>query len=177
MKKKEKKYGLFKAIIVFILIAVVLTWLIPNGLFGETGFTNDGTLTRVGLNDLAWLVYYGLWFSIDKIILLLVIGGMYGILCRTNAYESLVTGIAKKVKNQKLFVVIISVFLALLTSLLTQTYVVIIFIPFIVSIMNRMKLDKFTILATTFGSMLVGILGATYGTEGLVFFTKYIERK
>ena len=76
MKKKEKKYGLFKAMIVFILIAVVLTWLIPNGLFGETGFTNDGTLTRVGLNDLAWLVYYGLWFSIDKIILLLVIGGM-----------------------------------------------------------------------------------------------------
>lgn len=175
MKKKEKKYGLFKAMIVFILIAVVLTWLIPNGLFGETGFTNDGTLTRVGLNDLAWLVYYGLWFSIDKIILLLVIGGMYGILCRTNAYESLVTGIAKKVKNQKLFVVIISVFLALLTSLLTQTYVVIIFIPFIVSIMNRMKLDKFTILATTFGSMLVGILGATYGTEGLVFFTKYVS--
>jgi len=174
MKKKEKRNGLFKGIFLFILLAIVLSWLIPNGAFGSAGFQGDGTLTRVGLNDLSWIVYYGIYFAIDKIILLLAIGGLYGVLTKTNAYERLVTGIANKLTNKKIAVIVFSVFIAILTSLLTQTFVVLIFIPFIISIMNRMKLDKMTILATTFGSMLVGTLGATYGTEGLVYFNQYI---
>lgn len=174
MKRKEKKYGLFKGILLFILIAIVLTWLIPNGAFSNTGFQESG-LVRVGLNDLAWLIYYGMYFSIDKIMFLLVVGGLYGILTKTNAYERIVSGIAKKFsKHKNIAVVVFSVIIAILTSLLTQSFVVIIFIPFIISILNRMKLDKMTILATTFGSMLVGILGATYGTEGLVYFNKYM---
>ena len=176
MKKKEKRYGLFKGIFLFILIAIVLSWLIPNGAFGATGFQGDGTLTRVGLNDLSWLIYYGIYFAIDKIILLLAIGGLYGVLTRTNAYNRLVTGIAKKLgAHKKIVVLLFSVLLAALTSLLTQSFVVIIFVPFIISIMNRMKIDKMTILATTFGSMLVGTLGATYGTEGLVYFNQYVS--
>ena len=174
MKKEEKKYGLFKGIFLLILIAIVLTWLIPNGSYETGAYVGTGALTRVGINDLAWLIYYGIWFSVDKIILLLVIGGMYGILSKTNAYDRLVTGIANKITHKKLAVVILSVIIALLTSILTQTFVVIIFIPFIISILNRMKLDKITIFATTFGSMLVGILGATYGTEGLYYLNGYL---
>lgn len=175
MKKKEKKYGIFKGILIFILIAVILSWLIPNGMFSESGFTGDGGLTRLGLNDIAWLVYYGVWFSIDKIILLLVIGGMYGVLTRISAYDNLVSSIAKKLKNKSITVVVFSAIIALLTSILTQSFVVIIFIPFIISILHKMGLDKMTILATTFGSMLVGVIGATYGTEGLVFFNNYMS--
>lgn len=174
MKKKEKKYGLFKGILLLILIAIVLTWLIPNGAFGSTGF-QESYLTRVGLNDIAWLIYYGIYFSIDKIMFLLVVGGLYGILTKTSAYERLVSGIAKKVgKRKNIAVVVFSVLIAILTSLFTQSFVVIIFIPFIISILNRMKLDKMTILATTFGSMLVGLVGATYGTEGLAYFNQYM---
>ncbi len=172
MKKKEKRYGLLKGIILFIVIAIILTWLIPNGAF-NTEFVSEDALVRVGLNDIAWIIYYGLYFSIDKIMILLVIGGLYGILGKIRAYDDLVTGIAGKIKNKKLAVVIFSVIIALLTSILTQTFVVLIFIPFIVAILNRMKLDKMTILATTFGSILVGILGATYGTEGLVYLAQY----
>lgn len=175
MKKKEKKYGLLKGILLFIFIAIILTWLIPNGAFGGTGFQTDGALTRVGLNDLSWLVHYGIYFSIDKIIMLLAIGGLYGVLVNTNAYEKLVSGIAKRMKRfEKVSVVIFSVLIAILTSLLTQNFVVVIFVPFIISIMNRMKLDKMTILTTTFGSMIVGVMGATYGTEGLVYLNKYM---
>lgn len=174
MKKKEKKYGLFKGMLLFIFVAILLTWLIPNGAFSSTGF-QESALVRVGLNDLAWLIYYGMYFSIDKIMFLLVVGGLYGILTKTSAYERIVSGIAKKLcKHQGLSVVAFSTIIAILTSLLTQSFVVIIFIPFIISILNRMKLDKITILATTFGSMLVGVLGATYGTEGLVYFNKYM---
>lgn len=37
-----------------------------------------------------------------------------------------------------------------------------------------MKLDKMTILATTFGSILVGIMGATYGTDGVNALNIYL---
>ena len=37
-----------------------------------------------------------------------------------------------------------------------------------------MNIDKLTAFAITFGSALVGILGATYGTEGLTMFNYYI---
>lgn len=173
MKKKEKRYGLLKGIILFILVAIVLTWLIPNGELSASGFATDNTLTRVGLNDIAWLLYYAIYFSIDKILFLFALGGFYGVAVKTNAYQRLVNGIASKL-NKKVAVILFSVILAVLSSVLTQTFAVLIFVPFIVSILNKMKLDKMTIFATTFGSMLVGVMGATYGTDGLLNFAEAI---
>ena len=85
MKKKEKRYSLFKGMLVLILIAIFMSWLIPNGAFGANEYQSEGTLTRVGLNDLAWLIYYGIYFAIDKIILLIAVGGLYGVITKTNA--------------------------------------------------------------------------------------------
>ncbi len=175
MKKKEKKYGLLKGVILLILIALVLSWIIPSGGFEATGFTTENIPTRIGLNDLGWIIYYGIYFSIDKIILLIVIGGLYGVLGKIKGYNKLVTSIANKLKKHKKIVVILfSILIAALTSVLTQTFTVIIFIPFIVAILKRMDLDKLTILATTFGSIMVGVLGATYGTEGIQYFSEYM---
>ena len=137
---KEKRYGLFKGILLFITIAIILTWLIPIGEFSASGYASDGILTRVGLNDLAWLGYYGIYFSIDKIIFLLAIGGFFGVLVKTDAYDRITSFIADKIKYKKIAVVCFSVLIAVLTSLLTQSFVILIFIPFIVSILKRMKL-------------------------------------
>ena len=175
MKENKKSHGLLLGILIFILVAVVLSWLVPNSAYSSTGLSTTGALTRIGLNDWAWVLYYAIYFALDKILILLAVGGLYGVLSRTNAYEKIVTKIAKFFKNKKVAVVLFSTLIAVLTSLFTQTFVVIIFIPFIISILNRMKLDKLTILATTFGSMIVGVLGATYGTDGLVYFNQYFN--
>ena len=68
-----------------------------------------------------------------------------------------------------------SVILFVLTSLLRQTLVVLLFVPLCISILLNMKIDKLTTFAITFGSVLVGVLGATYGTEGLMMFNNYIN--
>lgn len=174
MKRLEKKYSLLKGILLFILVAIVLSWLIPVGSYETGEFVSSGVLTRIGINDISWIIYYALSFSLDKIILLLAIGGFYGVLAKTGGYERLVTGIANKIKHQKLAVVIFSVIMAVLASILTQTLVVLVFVPFIVSILHKMKLDKTTIFATTFGSIMVGVMGATYGTDGFITFNKSI---
>lgn len=172
MKKKEKKYSLLKGILLFILVAIVLSWLIPVGSYETGEFVSNNVLTRIGINDISWIIYYALSFSLDKIMLLLAIGGFYGVLVKTGGYERIVTGIASRIKHQKIAVVIFSCLLAILASVLTQTFVVLLFVPFIISILNRMKLDKTTILATAFGSILVGVTGATYGTDGFITFIK-----
>ena len=173
MNKKEKNYGLLKGILIFVVIAFVLTWIIPAGGYTSTGFTETG-MTRLGLYDIAYTFYYALSFAVDKIVVLLAIALFYGVITRTHGYERIVSGIARRIKHKKIAVVVISVLLAAFTSLLTQTFVVLIFVPFIISILNRMKLDKMTILATTFGSILVGVMGATYGTDGIGMLNYYL---
>ena len=167
---KEKKYGLLKAGILLFILAIFLSWVIPAGGFTSSGFSDRGMI-RFGLNDIEGLFYYGIEFGIDKIIFLLVLGAMYSVFSHINAYKRLVESIAKKfIKHKE--IVITSVLIGILTSFLTNEFVVLLFIPFIVSILNKMKLDKITILLTTFGSMLVGVLGATLGTDGLVQFAQ-----
>ena len=173
MKKKEKSYGLIIGTIIFVVIAFLLTWVIPNGTLSSTGLVNDGMI-RLGIYDIGDLFYNAFSVSTFKIMVLFAIAAFYGVITRTQGYERIVSGIARGLANyKKVFVVVISVFLAALTSVLTQTFVVLIFVPFIVSILNRMKLDKMTILATTFGSILVGLMGATYGTEGIQMLNYY----
>ena len=172
MKKKESKYGLLKAVLVVLILAFVLSWVIPSGSYSSSGYSELGVL-RLGIYDIASSIYYAISFGLDKIVLLFAIGVFYAVITRTQAYERIVSGIARKL-NKKLAVVMFSIIIAVLTSMLTQTFAVLIFVPFIISILNRMKLDKMTILATTFGSILVGIMGATYGTDGVNALNLYL---
>jgi len=175
MKKKEKKYGLLKGIGITILIAFILSWIFEAGQFQDTGFVAAG-MKRLGLYDVLGLVDGSIYFCLSKILLLLLIGGLYGVLSKIGAYDRLVTSVAKKFeKHSKVAVVIMSVLIAGLTSVLRESFVILLFIPFIIAILSKMKLDKLTILAVTFGSMLLGIMGATYGTEGLIRYNSYIN--
>ena len=125
MKKKESKYGLLKAVLVMLVLAFVLSWIIPSGAYSSSGFSELGVL-RLGIHDIATSIYYGISIGLDKIVLLLVIGVFYAVLTRTQAYERIVSGIARKL-NKKVAVVMFSVILAALTSVLTQTFVVLIY--------------------------------------------------
>lgn len=173
MKKKEKKYGLLKGTLIFIIVAFLLTWIIPTGSYSSSGYVTSGML-RAGIYDIGDLFYNAFAVATYKIIVLMAIAAFYGVATKTQGYERIVTGIAKKLKkHSKIAVVVISVVLAGLTSILTQTFALLIFVPFIISILNRMGLDKMTILATTFGSILIGFVGVTYGTDGVQMLNYY----
>ena len=106
MKKKEKRYGLLKGVLILVVIAFILTWVIPAGGFTSTGYSETG-MARLGLYDIAYTIYYALSFGVDKIVLLLAIGAFYGVLTRTQAYERIVSGIARKIKHKKIKILVI----------------------------------------------------------------------
>ncbi len=167
-------HRLSKSIFVFVLATILFTWIIPYGQFSGGDFYDYG-LGRVGIVDVSVSMYNALYYTMDKIIFLLIIAGVYGVLAKTSGYQRLVTVIAEKLKKYVVvYSVVVSVFLFILTSLFSQTFVVLAFVPFFISILLKMNLDKLTTFIITFGSVLVGLLGVTFGSEGVTSFDYYI---
>ena len=173
----SKDHQLVKSLLVIVAAAIISSWLYPYGYFQGTDFSEYG-FRRIGIVDLGYALYYAINFVMDKITFLLITAGFYGVVSKTSGYQKLVTGIAGKLKNKPIITSIcISVLLFVFTSLFSQTFVVILFIPFFVSILAKMNMDKLTTFAVTFGSALVGVLGATYGTDALVSFNYYMGQE
>lgn len=173
----SEEHRLAKSILVFVIAAVLSTWALPYGYFQGSDFYEYG-MTRIGIVDIGFALYYSVNFLIDKIVYLLVLGGFYGILSKTSGYQRLVSSLANKFKHHPAVTsVIMSVILIVFTSLFTQTFAVLVFVPFLISILLKMNLDKLTAFAVTFGSILVGILGCTYGTDSLTSFNAYLSQE
>lgn len=171
---QAEEHKVAKLLVFLIFTAFLASWIFPYGYFSGVDFYNYG-MRKIGLFDLTMLGYYGAYFSLDKLIYLLVLAGFYGVLSKVSGYQKLVTSLAKKLKNHVIITsVCISLIVVTLTTLLRETLIVLIFIPFFVAILTSMKVDKLTTFAITFGSILVGILGATYGTDSLYWFNQYL---
>ena len=74
-----------------------------------------------------------------------------------------------------IFALISSLLFTVITSLFSQAFVVLIFMPFVINLLLNMKLDKLTTFSAAFGSILIGLLGVTYGSEGLYWFNYYAQ--
>lgn len=175
MKKMFKEHDLVKIIGIMLLLVVVLSWIIPTGTFSSGATFTEGEMGRIGLGHL----FYGFSYAIQnyaiQIGFLLMVGVFYGVVSKTEGYKEFVNRLAKVFKGKEILVsLIISFIIVLLTSVLNNTFVLIVFMPVLITILRKMGLDKISSFAITFGSMLVGVLGATIGTEGLDAFINYI---
>jgi uncharacterized ion transporter superfamily protein YfcC len=170
---KSEKYSLAKWVLLFLFVSVAFTWIFNYGSFNGTELVSYG-LNQMGLADFSNMLYYAMNFAGDKIIYLLAVGAFYAVLNRSEGYKKVVTGIASYFKGKELlFSIIASLIIALMTATLSQTFIVIAVLPFVISILLNMKLDKLTAFAVTFGSVLVGSLGLIYGGESLYSFSYY----
>lgn len=158
-----KKINLKKALILTFFIGVLLTWLVPIGGFQEDGFLLLKTdplgffdIIRVPLATLANFIHYGM--------LILSIGGLYGVINKTGVYSKVINLITKKHKKEKLLI-FISIILILLSSLIGLNLLLFVLVPFLGTILLVLNYDKITVLSATIGSILVGSLGALYSAS------------
>ncbi len=175
MKKFFEKYDLFKIIGLVILFVVALSWIIPAG----TVSGNDlvvGEITRIGITDIGQYILLGIYYFAVIVTFLLILGGFYSILSKTSGYQSIVDSIAKKLKGKEYaFVLIVSFVFAALTSISNEIYQLLIFVPFVITIMAKLKFDKITAFCTTFGSILIGVIGATYSPVIFEYINYYFS--
>lgn len=172
---KSKRSDLFKWVGIFLFIAFALTWVLPYGYFQGGSFYEYG-MHRLGLTDVPNVLFYAVYFCLTTVLYLLVLGGFYGVLSKTKGYQALVKKFAKAITGKEIPVaVVLIVLLVALTSILRTPLALLIFIPFLVSVLLNAKFDKLTTMGLTFGSLLVGTLAATYGTDGLYWFNNYSD--
>lgn len=175
MKKNGEKHDLVKVAGFMVLITVLLTWVIPQGYFSSTEIT-VGDITRVGIFDFFTYGLLGMYYFTVLVTFLFVMGAFYQVLSKTAGYEKLTNIIADKLKGKEtLFVLLTSFVIAVITAVTNEYFVVICVLPFIITILRKMGTDKLTGFLTTFGSILVGILGSVYCTKIVGMNIQYLS--
>lgn len=163
-----KKNGLFKAMIITILAVFLLTWFIPYGYY--SGEFTAYEISRLGFFDFCQyllLPYFQSMF-IQVLIFILSVGALYGVLSKTGKYRSIIENLAKKLKKKgTLFLVLTAFVFAALSSFGGYGLLLFLFIPAVIAIILELGYDKFTAFLTTFGAMLIGVIGATFGNSYL----------
>ena len=171
---QKNDHSLIKVLIISILIAVVLSWIIPSGTFSGATLTAT-TRTRTGINELFLSVFYGANYYLVQLVFLVVIGIFYGIISKTKGYSAMVNKIAKMWKGkERLFVLINSLIIVLMASIFTQPLVTLLFIPLIYSVAVKLGMNKMSTMMMTFGALLIGLMGTTYGTYGVEYINSYM---
>lgn len=177
MKKFLEKHDLFKIIGLIIAFVVLLTWIIPSGSYTNGQFVL-GKITRIGIFDLGQYLLLGIYYFAVIITFLLILGGLYSVLAKIPGYQKIVNSFANKIKgHETAFVLITSFVFAALTSISTELYQLLIFVPFLISVMAKLKFDKKTAFSATFGGILIGVVGATFSPVIFEYLNYYLGLK
>lgn len=172
--KKTSNHGLFKIVTITMLVAVVLTWLIPAGQYSGAEF-EVAERVRTGINELFLGIFYGANYYLVQIMFLIVIGIFYGVISKTNGYNAMVSRIAKMWKGkEKAFILVNSLLIAVMASMFSHPFVTLLFIPMLYSVAKKLGMSKLSTIAMTFGSILVGLMGLTYSNYGVEYINSYM---
>ena len=166
-----KKNDLFKILGFLFFVVIVLTWIIPVGSF-ENGSFSLGSREPLGLFDIGRVSLITFINLIQYGFVICIIGGLYGVINKTGAYSTLIEKIVSKFKGkEKIFLSIVIYLLAILSSLIGVNSLFILIAPFIIAILMRLGFNKKTVLASTFGAILIGNVASLYGSE-IVYYIK-----
>lgn len=170
---RTKKESLIKSATVILAMAILGAWLFPNGSISGASFTDSGT-AGISLNDLVSIAYNGVYMCIDKLMMIVSIALFYKIAEATGAYHKIVDTIVKPLKGKgKNVAIAIGAIVITLISFVTEIFAILFFIPLFISILSKLKVDKMTSFAVTFGALMIGAIGSPYGTESLTGFNYY----
>ncbi len=149
-----KKHGLTKILAVILLIVIILSWFVKG---------RSDAVSQLALGDTV-MNYFQSFYYFDVMLFILVVGGFYGLLEHTSGYNNLITKIASSTKKKKLIVFIITIVFALLSSLAGLNMLLLIFIPFAISLVIALGYDKITALLATIGATTIGMIGGIFKT-------------
>ncbi len=91
-----KKYNIFKVVGITILVAFLLTWIVPSTTFNYGKLASDWTRSQVGLFNLFTYPVESMTYFGNVILYIIAIGGFYGILHKIGAYRSILDKLSKK---------------------------------------------------------------------------------
>lgn len=181
-----KKYDLLKIIGFVILLFVILTWIIPGGVYVSGQFVEKG-YKPIGLFSIVLAPFHFFnWMFLNKqslpdggvelysycsiIFAFLSIGIFYKVINKTGAYGHLVEDIVKKLKNKRdSFLIYTTIFFVLFSSLTGLSLIAFLLIPFFITVLTKLKFSRITAFGSTILALLIGRIAAitSYDITGI----------
>lgn len=151
-----KKHGLLKIFGIILLLIIIASYLLEG---------RSGAIDYLGLFDMLNNGYQSVYYFFYIIIFILCIGGFYGILNETLAYKKLLDNIVYKVKPLgKKFIFVIILLTSVISAFTGMTLPLLIFVPFIISIILLLGYDKLVAVSSTIVSIMTGYMGGIFVT-------------
>ena len=161
-----KKHNALKVVLVSMIVALVLSWIIPAAYF-STEFMDQGRVQMGLFNFFEYPLTAVSYFGYIPVYLLFV-GGFYGVLYKIPAYRNLLDKVAAKGKaHSKLTITLLVALLALGVSVCGLQIGFALFIPFLVSVLLLMGYDNRVIAYTLVGALVAGLVGTTYAVQNI----------
>ena len=169
-----KKHNTSKVVLITMLVFLLLSWILPAAYY--SGEYIDQGRVQMGLFDLfSYPLTSWSYFGYLALFIILV-GGFYGILYKIPAYRTFLEKIVAGVRGlEKLALSIMVVVLAVLVSFCGVQVAIILFLPFIVSLILLMGYDKIVAAMVTVGSICAGLIGSTFATSNSSILTGVFE--
>lgn len=175
MNRKENKNNNLKILIILFLTYAVVSWFFVSSTY-QSGQLVEVGWYRAGLYDLIAVIFSGLTYKVNDIVYILFVGGMYGVLTRTESYKRIVKVVSNFVNQRGEIVFLLITFLVgLCTAMFSEIITLFIFVPFIMTIFLKGGYDKFTAVAASFGGLFLGYIGQITGTYGNEFIYEYLN--
>ena len=150
-----KKHGLLKTLGILLLLLVIVSFILPG---------RQDTVAYTGLADI-FINYFGIVLQnfCYIVLFILVVGGFYGLLNKTPSYKKLLDSIVTKVKPLgKKFIFVTIILFAVIASLTGMSLELIVFVPFVASIILLLGYDKLVVLSSTIVSIMIGYIGGVF---------------
>ena len=176
-----KKHNLLKVLLIVLLLVVLGSWFLPVVTVQDGAFQTATNSTKIGLFNLASYIGIVLQVFGPVIVFVLSIGGLYGVLYKVPQYRVLLDKIVKGFEGKEaIFMIIVGVIFAALSSMAGLSIVLLLFFPFVISVILLMGYDKITAIMLTVGSVIAGLIGSVFSANdvnalSIVFQQKSIE--
>lgn len=169
-----KKYKALKVVIITLLVFALLTWILPCATY-QTEYTDLGRY-QVGIFDLLSYQSTVLGYFGYVAVFILVVGGFYGVLYKTEAYKKVLDSLCKKFKGKEaICLIVIMALFAILTSFAGLQLALIMLFPFVISLTLMFGYNKLAATAITAGSVAIGLMGTTFSYNTTQVLQQYLS--
>lgn len=163
-KTKGSKYNVIRVLIAVALLVMLLSFLIPGSIVDYSyGTIKDDVVVPMNIAGLFSGFQTAINISITTILFIGVIALFYTILKKSGKYEAVVDDTAYAFRNNKALFIILTILILGLVSVFTgEVFVMVAFVPFLISVIRRLGYSKEVSILSTVGAILLGQAGTLY---------------
>lgn len=169
-----KKHNILKVILCVVALVTLCTWIFPTISF-QSGLVED-VRVQLGIFDIVSYIVEIFRFFPYIILMTLVIGMFYGVAYRIPAYRILLDKIVAGFKGKEsIFLGLIISLIAIIVSVSGLSFAMLFVFPFVISIVLLMGYNKLVAASVTVGSVAVGLLGTTLGSNTTYYMNSILS--